>query len=236
MSFSGRIALMWLTHKPWWYYWSDKGVLIKGTDGVVSKFETGYAFFGEVNSRESTAGCDACDWVCWLQFTAPCAIGGGTFISTEFPIFFCLNWSRFSGPENINCRMNNVVYILTCTQCKKQYIGETGTPFIERWKEHLYDIRVKRPYPVARHFNETYNHQKATFHAKILSLIKGPANRAAERRKHKESRWIHTFQSFQPEGINLREQLTKYANFPENPLHQKIHTPFQTLKPRHLYP
>ena len=51
----------------------------------------------------------------------------------------------FSGPENINCRVNNVVYILTCTQCKKQYIGETGRPFIERWKEHLYDIRVKRP-------------------------------------------------------------------------------------------
>ena len=111
----------------------------------------------------------------------------------------------FSGPENINCRVNNVVCILTCTQCKKQYIGETERPFIERWKERLYDIRVKKPYPVARHFNENDNHQKATFHAKILSLIKGPANRAADRRKHKESRWIHTFQSFQPEGINLRE-------------------------------
>ena len=99
----------------------------------------------------------------------------------------------------------NVAYILTCNQCEKQYIGETGTPFIERWKEYLYDIKVKRPYPVARHFNENDDHKKATFHAKILSLINGTAERATQRRKYKESRWIRTFKSFQPEGINLRE-------------------------------
>ena len=67
----------------------------------------------------------------------------------------------YRGPENINCRVNNVVYILSCKQCNKQYIGETGRPFIERWKEHLYDIKVKRPYPVARHFNENDDHKKA---------------------------------------------------------------------------
>ena len=100
----------------------------------------------------------------------------------------------FCGPKNINSHVNNVVYILTCNQCKKQYIGETGRPFIERWKEHLYDIKVKRPYPVARHFNESDNHQEATFHAKILSLIKGPANRVTARRKYRESRWISIFQ------------------------------------------
>ena len=111
----------------------------------------------------------------------------------------------YRGPENINCRVNNVVYISTCNQCEKQYIGETGRPFIERWKEHLYDIKVKRPYPVARHFNENDDHKKATFHAKILSLINGTAERATQRRKYKESRWIRTFKSFQPEGINLRE-------------------------------
>ena len=53
------------------------------------------------------------------------------------------------GPNNINCQSNNLVYILTCLQCSKQYIGETGRLFIQRWKEHLYDIRSKRPYPVA---------------------------------------------------------------------------------------
>ena len=126
--------------------------------------------------------------------------------STVTTSITCTTTGRtYRGPENINCRVNNVVYILTCNQCEKQYIGETGRPFIERWKEHLYDIKVKRPYPVARHFNENDDHKKATFHAKILSLINGTAEGATQRRKYKENRWIRTFKSFQPEGINLRE-------------------------------
>ena len=83
--------------------------------------------------------------------------------------------------RKINCRVNNVIYILTCNQCEKQYISETGRPFIERWKEYLYDIKVKRPYPVARHFNESDDHKKANpFHAKILSLINGTAECATQ--------------------------------------------------------
>ena len=61
----------------------------------------------------------------------------------------------------LNYTAANLKWFLT------QYIGETGRPFIERWKEHLYDIKVKRPYPVARHFNENDDHKKATFYAKI---------------------------------------------------------------------
>ena len=108
-------------------------------------------------------------------------------------------------------------------------IGETGRPFIERWKEHLYDIKVKRPYPVARHFNENDDHKKATFHTKILNLINGTAERATQRRKYKGSRWIRTFKSFQPEGINLREQGRKMANFPDESIPSNYHH-FQNLK------
>ena len=53
-------------------------------------------------------------------------------------------------------------------------------------------FKVKRPYPVARHFNENDDHKKATFHVKILSMINGTAERATQRRKYKESRWIQT--------------------------------------------
>ena len=84
----------------------------------------------------------------------------------------------FCGPENSNCRVNNVVYILPCNQCKKQYIGETGRPFIERSKEHLYDIKVKRPYPVARHFNESDNHQEANF--ELNQRLRKPRDRQTQ--------------------------------------------------------
>ena len=68
-----------------------------------------------------------------------------------------------------------------------------GRPFIERWKEHLYDFRVNRPYLVTDHFNEYDNHQEVMFHAKILSLLKESADHAAAWHKHKENWWIHTF-------------------------------------------
>ena len=43
--------------------------------------------------------------------------------------------------KDVNCQTNNVVYLLECTRCKKQYVGETKRNFLTRFKEHLADIR-----------------------------------------------------------------------------------------------
>ena len=55
--------------------------------------------------------------------------------------------------QNVDCNTNNVVYLLECNKCKKQYIGETKRKFIVRFKEHLADIRHNRDTPVAKHYN-----------------------------------------------------------------------------------
>lgn len=36
----------------------------------------------------------------------------------------------------IDCETTNVVYLITCKQCKSQYVGETKRRAIIRWKEH----------------------------------------------------------------------------------------------------
>ena len=139
----------------------------------------------------------------------------------------------YRGPENINCRVNNVVYILTCNQCEKQYIGETGRPFIERWKEHLYDIKVKRPYPVAKHFNENDDHKKATFHAKILSLINGTAEP-----KDANTKKVGGFELSSPSNqkASISENKAKTRpSFRKNPSHRTIPN-FNTWNTRHLCP
>ena len=51
-------------------------------------------------------------------------------------------------PLNIDCHTRNVVYVLTCEQCKKQYVGETKRNFYVRFKEHIAGIKHKRSYPV----------------------------------------------------------------------------------------
>ena len=53
-----------------------------------------------------------------------------------------------------NCTTKNLVYMLTCVICNKQYVGQTKRQFKIRISEHLADIRHKRDTTVALHFNK----------------------------------------------------------------------------------
>ena len=110
--------------------------------------------------------------------------------------------------KDVNCQTNNVVYLLECTRCKKQYVGETKRNFLTRFKEHLADIRHNRDTPVAKHFNLN-SHKSAATPAQpiptILSRIAGHPDRMTDVRKNKEKMWIHTLRSTAPHGINVRE-------------------------------
>ena len=110
--------------------------------------------------------------------------------------------------KDVNCQTNNVVYLLECTRCKKQYVGETKRNFLTRFKEHLADIRHNRDTPVANYFNLN-SHKTAATQAQpiptILSQIAGHPDRTTDIRKNKEKMWIHTLRSTAPHGINIRE-------------------------------
>ena len=58
------------------------------------------------------------------------------------------------------CDLNGSLgYCITCTLCKKLYIGETGRRLRDRLREHLRDVEKDASKPVARHFNLP-NHSK----------------------------------------------------------------------------
>ena len=118
------------------------------------------------------------------------------------------NSREYKLAKDVNCQTNNVVYLLECTRCKKQYIGETKRNFLTRFKEHLADIRHNRDTPVAKHFNLN-SHKTAATQAQpiptILSRIAGHPDRTTDVRKNKEKMWIHTLRSTAPHGINVRE-------------------------------
>ena len=57
---------------------------------------------------------------------------------------FICNVEKLSGPkrstkitDHFTCASANVIYCITCTLCKKLYIGETGRPLGDRLREHL---------------------------------------------------------------------------------------------------
>ena len=78
---------------------------------------------------------------------------------------------------------------ITCTFCKKLYIGETGRRLGDRFREHLCDIEKDdkdASKPVAQHFNLP-QHSKS--HMAICGLLL--LNGCTERRKTLEQSRIH---------------------------------------------
>ena len=120
---------------------------------------------------------------------------------------FICNVEKLSGPkrsikitDHFTCTSTNVIYCITCTLCKKLYIGETGRRLGDRFREHLRDIEKddkNASKPVARHFNLP-NHSKQHMVVCGLSLHQG----STESRKTQEQKFIFQISTLNPHGIN----------------------------------
>ena len=122
---------------------------------------------------------------------------------------FICNVEKLSGPkrsikitDHFTCTSANVIYCITCTLCKKLYIGETGRRLGDRFREHLRDVEKddkNASKPVARHFNLP-NHSMQHMAVCGLSLHQGNT----ESRKTLEQKFIFQIGTLNPDGINER--------------------------------
>ena len=120
---------------------------------------------------------------------------------------FICNVDKLSGPkrsikitDHFTCTSANVIYCMTCTLCKKLYIGETGRRLGNR--EHLRDVEKNdknASKPVARHFNLP-NHSMQHTAVCGLSLHQG----STESRKTLEQNFIFQIGTLNLHGINER--------------------------------
>ena len=124
---------------------------------------------------------------------------------------FICNVEKLSGPkrsikitDHFTCTSANVIYCITCTLCKKLYIGETGRRLHvgDRFWEHLCDVEKEdknASKPVARHFNLP-NHSMQHIAVCGLSLHQGNT----ESRKTLKQKFIFQIGTLNPHGINER--------------------------------
>ena len=111
---------------------------------------------------------------------------------------------------NINCQTSNVIYLITCTTCGIQYVGQTRNRVLTRFQGHHSDIKNHNDTTVSRHFNKCPSSQPAGYDGleiSILSFIKNPANSRAGQieRDREEKRWIHRLATVVPKGLNLMD-------------------------------
>ena len=97
-----------------------------------------------------------------------------------------------------NCKSSNLIYLLYCSRCSIQYVGETGLTLNTRFTEHLADIRHNRDKPIARHFNSS-NHSIQD--VRVLAIWKMFVTNT-NTRKDMESHLISKLGTKTPLGLN----------------------------------
>ena len=70
--------------------------------------------------------------------------------------------------HNLNCKSTYVIYLMECTKCKLQYVGEAETGFNIRLNKHRKDVWKPDAIPASRHFSGK-NHNFNT-HAKFILI------------------------------------------------------------------
>jgi len=103
--------------------------------------------------------------------------------------------------KHLDCQSTNVIYLITCTECQQQYVGETGRSLETRLQEHCADARLGKNTPVARHFNLP---DHGAGNISVMCIDKPPKTDTMMRKKL-EKDWISKLQTTHPHGINVKE-------------------------------
>ena len=112
--------------------------------------------------------------------------------------FICYQTKQCYELKNIySCDINNAIYLLECSICQKQYVGETGTTIRVRMRHHrnMYQSQTNRP---------IYTHPKkhqSDFSIFKLTIIDQVTDR--NHRKTKETLWIQELRTKLPFGLNV---------------------------------
>jgi len=101
----------------------------------------------------------------------------------------------YSIHHRISCQDPNIVYCITCLNCKKRYVGQTSRPLRRRIAEHLADIKARRNTPVSHHFQLC-----GLDNFRFTGLERAFKER---QRLSKETAWIRRLHTVSPEGLNI---------------------------------
>ena len=106
----------------------------------------------------------------------------------------------FLTQNNTTVHHKNIIYLIRCSQCSKQYVGESGNSLLTRFTQHRYNINKQKNLhiPLVQHF---VDHGWTNLRATILES--NPAWSVQQRRRTERS-WIQKLGTHLPNGLNER--------------------------------
>ena len=110
------------------------------------------------------------------------------------------NKTTYKIRHSFTCSSQNVVYLITCSKCKKQYVGMTTKSLRERINHHRTSIRSDTNRYLNNHFNLP-DHDITNLKVQPIDTITCKIHTFAELHKL-EKFWIHTLVTYIPHGLN----------------------------------
>lgn len=105
--------------------------------------------------------------------------------------------------HHLSCTSSNIVYLITCSKCKKQYVGMTTKQLNTRLNHHRTAIFNKKRTYLHSHFNlPDHSIKNLTIQAIDHIQMENESNVTSELRKL-EKFWIKTLKTYQPIGLNV---------------------------------
>ena len=100
--------------------------------------------------------------------------------------------------HQFTCQTTNVVYLITCTKCRKQYVGITTNQLNVRLNHHRSSIIRKLPTYISKHFN-LQDHSLLNLKVQLIDRANSYPNLESL-----EHFWIRTLKTVQPSGLNVK--------------------------------
>jgi hypothetical protein len=98
------------------------------------------------------------------------------------------------------CTTSGVIYLASCSKCKKQYVGQTGRKFYNRMMEHLNSIYHKTNTIGIHYTSPQHNHNDFSVQV-IEKVLPNTVNLRWEREEY----WIKTLGTKTPLGLNKQD-------------------------------
>lgn len=138
-----------------------------------------------VGSRRCTnTKCKACNYI----------VESSTFHSTH-------NHRQFTLKNSFTCKSTNIIYLITCKKCNKQYVGETGRSLAQRITDHISYIKLHKDNPTGLHFNLP-EHQITHLSIQPIEQISATSLTALTIRRNREILWQRLLHTLHPSGFN----------------------------------
>ena len=108
-------------------------------------------------------------------------------------------------PRPLTCSSSNIIYLISCSRCGIQYVGETEQTLRDRMNGHRYTVRKRHMILVAEHFAGHEGCNMTHFRVQPIEqiLVTDKSKMKSERIK-RENFWIKELRTLTPYGLNDR--------------------------------